>query len=53
MRDKNPTRTNAIHFENHFNSLLMGLSDYVLLNDSEDLDSTQLGVGITKKRILW
>jgi len=49
-RDGTPHRTNSLHFEKHFAELMQGLSDYVLLNDSEDLEDTQLGVGVTIPR---
>ena len=47
---KSPHRSNALHFEKHFAELMQGLSDYVLLNNPEDLEETQLGVGITIPR---
>ena len=49
-KDGTPHRTNSLHFEKHFAELMQGLSDYVILNDSEELEDTQLGVGVTIPR---
>ncbi len=47
---KSPHRTNSLHFEKHYAELFGQLSDYVLLNDSEDLEDDQFGVGFTLPR---